>query len=161
MVRLVRPRRTKGPETDRPHLHHRATSRLHNPPIVIFARWTYAAHSQKLGRTVLVRLREVSHALQVSSVPNALAFDAARGCRNRTRVGQLHATRRTEPSTKSRGPRLARNRLLAIRRGWASANSTNDGLLGQIQRLRWLRKMQPSIQLRSNVTSFRFLLTLG
>jgi hypothetical protein len=29
MVRLVRHRRTKGPETDRPHLHHRATSRLH------------------------------------------------------------------------------------------------------------------------------------
>jgi hypothetical protein len=29
MVRLVRHRQTKGPETDRPHLHHRATSRLH------------------------------------------------------------------------------------------------------------------------------------
>src|SRR5271169_4376818 len=29
MVRLVRHRPTKGPATDRPHLHHRATSRLH------------------------------------------------------------------------------------------------------------------------------------
>jgi len=29
MVRLVRHRQTKGPETDRPYLPHRATSRLH------------------------------------------------------------------------------------------------------------------------------------
>jgi hypothetical protein len=30
MVRLVRHRQTKGPATDRPHLNHRATSRLYN-----------------------------------------------------------------------------------------------------------------------------------
>jgi hypothetical protein len=30
MVRLVRHRQTKGPETDRPNLTHRATSRLHH-----------------------------------------------------------------------------------------------------------------------------------
>ena len=30
MVRLLRHRRTKGPATDRPHLNHRATSRLHS-----------------------------------------------------------------------------------------------------------------------------------
>ncbi len=29
MVRLVRHRQTKGPETDRPYLNHRATSRLY------------------------------------------------------------------------------------------------------------------------------------
>jgi hypothetical protein len=29
MVWLLRHRQTKGPATDRPHLHHRATSRLH------------------------------------------------------------------------------------------------------------------------------------
>jgi hypothetical protein len=29
MVRLVRHRQTKGPDTDRSHLHHRATSRLY------------------------------------------------------------------------------------------------------------------------------------
>jgi hypothetical protein len=29
MDRLMRHRQTKGPETDRPNLHHRATSRLH------------------------------------------------------------------------------------------------------------------------------------
>ena len=29
MVRLVRHRQTKGPETDRPHLNHRATPRLY------------------------------------------------------------------------------------------------------------------------------------
>ena len=29
MVRLVRHRQTKGPATDRPHLNHRATSRLY------------------------------------------------------------------------------------------------------------------------------------
>ena len=32
MVRLVRHRQTKGPATDRPHLNHRATSRLYSPP---------------------------------------------------------------------------------------------------------------------------------
>ena len=35
MVRLVRHRRTKGPDTDRPHLHHRATSRLHKLSTVL------------------------------------------------------------------------------------------------------------------------------
>jgi len=30
MVGLVRHRQTKGPATDRPHLNHRATSRLYN-----------------------------------------------------------------------------------------------------------------------------------
>jgi hypothetical protein len=30
MVRIMRHRQTKGPETDRPDLNHRATSRLHS-----------------------------------------------------------------------------------------------------------------------------------
>jgi hypothetical protein len=32
-VTLVRHRQTKGPATDRLHLHHRATSRLYHPPV--------------------------------------------------------------------------------------------------------------------------------
>ena len=35
MVRLVRHRHTKGPATDRPHLHHRATSRLHQCEVLL------------------------------------------------------------------------------------------------------------------------------
>jgi len=37
-VKLVRHRQTKGPETDRLNLNHRATSRLYSPPIGIPAR---------------------------------------------------------------------------------------------------------------------------
>ena len=33
MVRIMRHRRTKGPETDRPDLTHRATSRLYPDPV--------------------------------------------------------------------------------------------------------------------------------
>jgi hypothetical protein len=34
MVRLMRHRQTKGPATDRPHLTHRATSRLYKSPVL-------------------------------------------------------------------------------------------------------------------------------
>src|SRR3990170_541627 len=37
MVGLVRHRQTKGPATDRPHLNHRATSRLYNATVALDA----------------------------------------------------------------------------------------------------------------------------
>ena len=43
MVRLLRHRQTKGPETDRPHLNHRATPRLHKLEIHLDAYGVYQA----------------------------------------------------------------------------------------------------------------------
>jgi hypothetical protein len=43
MVWLVRHRQTKGPETDRPNLNHRATSLLYKPADAIFGAGTNAA----------------------------------------------------------------------------------------------------------------------
>jgi hypothetical protein len=37
MVRLMRRRPTKGPATARPHLNHRATSRLYRPLYALYA----------------------------------------------------------------------------------------------------------------------------
>ena len=57
MVRLVRHRQTKGPATDRLHLNHRTTSRLHNVALADRIPITYYS-SSKTGNVVEVNTNQ-------------------------------------------------------------------------------------------------------
>src|SRR5437899_2917669 len=117
MVRLVRHRRTKGPETDRPHLHHRATSRLHTVPPQhspnhwsvawrpsIMKRKPYSRRKRTTTKSVL-RLPDLEHAK--AAVLNSLtSLDAQRGYRHA--IDEFVDWYCSEP-------RLALNRIVVLR----------------------------------------------
>jgi hypothetical protein len=66
MERLVRHRQPKGPGTDRPHLHHRATSRLHQCEVLLYI----SAYTISRELNLLFRVRRVLGFVTLEAEPS-------------------------------------------------------------------------------------------